>query len=225
MRWSLAFVVWIMACGGRDGDRDLAELARAAGTGDAVRIAALLASGEDPDAAGRRGVTALHLAARENQVSAIRALVDGRADIDLVDARNHWTPLMHAIHKVSEQAAVMLLDAGADIEARAGSGATALFMAAGYGHERIVRELLDRRADPYAECDDGTNALWAAAGGGAIVDFMDGPPFGTCFPQIIELLLEAGPDATLPSGLATTAVAWFASSETCSRLVDELPRE
>ena len=222
MRWSLAFAVWMVACGGRDG---ASELARAASAGDVVHIQALLSAGGDPDEAGPRGATALHLAARKNHVVAIRALLDGRADIDLVDTRNRWTPLMHAIHVGSEQAAVALLDAGADIEARAGSGATALFMAAGYGQERIVRELLDRRADPYAERDDGANALWAAAGGGAIVDITDGPPFGTCFPQIIELLLEAAPEATLPSGFATTTLAWFASSGTCSRLVAALPRE
>ena len=60
-----------------------------------------------------------------------------------------------------------LLDAGVDVDARRGDGATALHQAAFGGDAELVDTLLERGADLRLRDDvfDGTAAGWAYAGG------------------------------------------------------------
>ena len=53
----------------------------------------------------------------------------------------------------------MLLEAGADANARQGGGFTALQAAAQNGDPEMARDLLDHGADPTAATDDGRTAL------------------------------------------------------------------
>ena len=74
----------------------------------------------------------------------------------------------------------LLLDRGADINQADRQACTPLYMAAGDGHEAIVRLLLDRGAS-IAQCDKCGTPLHRAAYKG--------------YPRVIELLLRRGTDA------------------------------
>ncbi len=209
---------------GRD-EPDL-PLTVAAESGDREGLERLLEQGMDPDATDGQGWGPLHWAAGHGRSEIIDALVDAGADIDRNDqGRNQWTPLMHAIHRRQEKAAMRLLARGADPNAASPGGITPVIMAAGYGQSGVVEELLRRGADPSADAGDGVTALWAAAGGGAIRDFTDGPPLGTCFPETIRILRENAPDLRLTEGLASRLVVWFSYLRGCEETVRDLQGE
>jgi ankyrin repeat protein len=58
----------------------------------------------------------------------------------------------------------LLLEKGADVEAKDNNGGTALYRAAGSGHEAMVRLLLEKGADVEAKNNNGWMALYRAAG-------------------------------------------------------------
>jgi Ankyrin repeats (3 copies) len=176
---------------------------------------------------GRPELPALHSAARQGDVAAIASLLAAGAPVDEPGGVNGWTPLQHAIHKNQPAAVKALLAAGAD--ANAGSnpassshagGVTPLMMAAGYGQLEIVEALLAAGADPRAS-HGSVNALWAAAGFGAIADITDGPPLGSCFPEVAKALVAKAPDLRLRWGIEARLTYWLASKD-CKGLIDRL---
>jgi len=75
-------------------------------------------------------------------------------------------PLHEAGSNGHEAVVRLLLEQGADVEAKINDGWTALHEAARGGHEAVVRLLLEKGADVEAKTDDGWKALHRAAGGG-----------------------------------------------------------
>ena len=76
-----------------------------------------------------------------------------------------WTPLHHAagFKDINPDAAALLLDRGADIEARSGNGMTPLHCAALWkGNEPVAQLLLERGADINARDDQGRTPLHVA---------------------------------------------------------------
>jgi len=74
------------------------------------------------------GMTALLHAARDGQIDAVRALLDGGADIDQVSAGDHTSPLLIATLNGQYDLALMLIERGADPNLRASTdGATPVF--------------------------------------------------------------------------------------------------
>src|SRR5207247_6043837 len=72
------------------------------------------------------------------------------ADPDLMDgppSREGWTPLMNAVHKGRFAVVRILVEAGADVNAKSADGVTALMLATGEPQTDIVRALLDAGAD------------------------------------------------------------------------------
>jgi len=142
-------------------------LEQAAAGDDAAGIRQLVAQGADPNAFDSQGGTALMSASRGGHAAAVEALVTSGARTDLVDHRTTgWTALMHAVHKRQHQAARVLLDHGADPNARTRGGVTALIMASAYGDTEMVRLLLDRA--PELRRGPGLDRLgsWLARGRG-----------------------------------------------------------
>jgi ankyrin repeat protein len=83
-------------------------------------------------------------------------------------------PLEEAIENGHYDVAKTLLAAGADVNARCGSGQVPLHKAAILGDERIVQLLLDNGADTHAADYYGTAADWARRGNrGHIADLID----------------------------------------------------
>lgn len=109
-----------------------------------------------------------------------------------------------------ENVAAFLLEHGADLLDRAGSGATALHWAAGGAHVNIVRLLLDRGA-PLEEINAWDGTVLEHGGWG----FEHGGP-GTDFARVFDTLLGAG---------AKIRGSWLAWIETVkSRSVEEKAR-
>jgi ankyrin repeat protein len=120
-------------------------LIRAAKAGDAPAIRLLLAHGALTDLPQATGVTPLMAAAGVNT-----------ADID---TRGRFKTQDQALH-----AARLLLDAGADVNARDMRGQTALHGAASRGYTELVQLLAERGADLRAADATGATPLDAANG-------------------------------------------------------------
>ena len=96
-------------------------------------------------------------AARGGDIGAIRRLASNRVDLDAsspvaprivfpdLDHRD-WTALQHAVHKHQVESVRVLLEWGADPDAR-GSGFTPLLIAAAGSETTMVKLLLDAGAD------------------------------------------------------------------------------
>lgn len=111
-----------------------------------------------------QGGSALHRAARLGRADRIEQLLH-EADVALEEhgGRYGWTPLMEAVGMGQKRAAICLLDAGADIEARGTEQQTALHEAAENGSVAFLSMLLERGADIEAADKWGQTALILAA--------------------------------------------------------------
>lgn len=111
---------------------------------------ALQALGVRPAGEAENGLQALHLAAIQDDAQAIRALVALGHDVD-AKAAYSWrfrgsdkdligdTPLVLAVRHGSERALAALVEAGADVGVKAGTGATVMQLAKTESIKRIIR--------------------------------------------------------------------------------------
>ncbi len=155
----------------------------AARAGDAESIRLLLAAGADPDASEQlHGETALIWAAAENHGAAVRALVAGGADPDrqsrvlelapmdwiqigmvsTILPVGGWSPLMYAARQNAAEAALALLEVGADPDLRDADGTTALGLAIMNQHYDLAAALLEAGADPDVADRTGMTSLYGA---------------------------------------------------------------
>jgi len=115
-----AGVAMLGACGMPVADTPLTI---ASESGDAVTIRTLLARGADANGKDSSGLTPLVRAARRGHYDAAKALLDS------IWSRPGWSPLMNAVHKSQPRIVKLLIDAGADVNARASDGTTPLALA------------------------------------------------------------------------------------------------
>ena len=132
----------------------------AAALGDEARIEALAA--EDAavvNAWAPDGFTPLSLAAFFAPAATVARLLDAGADVG-VAARNPMQvqPLHAAVAARNGDAILLLLDRGADPNARQQVGYTPLMGVAGAGRDDLVDLLLARGADPALVTEDGKTA-------------------------------------------------------------------
>lgn len=142
----------------------------------AVRELSAEIEGDSVAASGE--VAALHDAASTGNVAAIRRELDAGAEIDArFDGSEGWTrgmtPLMTAIFHRQGEAARLLLERGAEINAAAADGRTPLIYAAGWGNSDMVALLLDRGANIDARSREGWTALMLASGARGEADAVD----------------------------------------------------
>ena len=139
------------------------DVFEAATLGDTQRLRELLdadaslAHAWSPDRA-----TALHFAVFFGQPETAALLVERGADVHAVSPTfGDVTPLHSAAAASANRTELvhLLLEAGADPNARQGAGFTALHEAAQNGDAAVATDLLDRGADPGAATDDGRTAL------------------------------------------------------------------
>jgi len=193
--------------------------------GKAAAAAALAGRRASPTVSG--GMTALLLAARDNRVSAARALLDAGADINQPSAGDKSTPLVMAIINGHFDVAKFLLDRGANPNAVNRDGLAPLYatvdaqwapVAGGpvplTAREKttyldLMKALLDRGANPDARLG---RKLWFRP---AFHDQMwIGTPGSTAFWRAAQatdlsamrLLVAHGADAKIPSDEGDTAL-------------------
>ena len=106
-------------------------------------LAALLAALAGP--VGSEAPDTLVAAVRARDVSAVRRLLEGRADVN-ASAPGGWTPLMEAARAGDARVARLLLDAGAAVDARDRLEGTALDVAERSGQTALARLLRERGA-------------------------------------------------------------------------------
>jgi len=203
-------------------------LMTAARTGSAPVIRALVARGADPNAAERgEGETPLIWAVSENHPEAARALIEAGADVNKRSApsslpklnfgtsgivpmalpKGAFTPLMYAARQGAIDAARVLIDAKADVNAVDPDGTTALVEAIINAHYDLGALLLERGADPDIADGSGMGALYAVVDMHTETWMQGRPPRKTAdhlsSVDLARLLLEwgANPDAALTSPL------------------------
>jgi hypothetical protein len=175
-------------------------------------LAAATAAGCSGPRAG--GITELASAARAGDTATIRTLAEAGHDVNAFDpGLNHWTPLIHAIHKNQLAAVDALIAAHADVNRAAPGGMTPLRQAVGNGQAQIVRRLLAAGADLRR---DGPELLALAISGGALTD-IENPILGRCNGDVLRALLERDPSLRLTPGFGAHAALWLAWLKNCDQ--------
>src|SRR6202050_508925 len=159
-RWSvLLFIVTLFAVGINSAAGADARLADAVMSGDKDGVRPLLADPTSVNASQPDGTTALHWAARRDDLATADALIKAGADVKAAN-RYGVTPLALAATNGSAAVIRRLLDAGVDANSANPGGETALMTAARTGKVDAVTLLLDRGAKINAKDDmHGQTAL------------------------------------------------------------------
>jgi hypothetical protein len=141
-------------------DRIGSGLMIAAWNGDIPMMALLVARGADVNKPNDRGERPLMHAAWRGQLEAMEWLLARGARVN--GEPMQWSALHYAVFGGRADAAALLLDKGADINARSANGSSVVMMAVYEGHEQLVRQLVARGADLSVKNDRGDGALeWA----------------------------------------------------------------
>lgn len=114
----------------------------------------LAARGIDVDRANAVGETPLMMAALRGHAAWVEKLLERGAVLN----RPGWTPLHYAASGPQPKVLAMLLERGAQVDAKSANGTTPLMMAAGYGAIDGAEMLLKRGADARTRNERGLNA-------------------------------------------------------------------
>lgn len=216
----------------RGGRHDSTALIEAAAEANAAIVQLLLQRGADPGARSDFGDSPLLAVLRprgsaegpdmlQQRMAVLRALLDRGAPLeDRLQSMQTWQPtaLLLAIGSQLPAAALLLIDRGADVNARTGftgneqPDMSALMWATHAGQIEVVSALLDKGAQIDAQNGSGYSALMIAAASGRI--------------DVLELLLRRGANPQLRDreGLNAMQLSLQAGHESATRLLAPLTR-
>jgi ankyrin repeat protein len=164
---------------GASGELDLFE---AAAVGDLERLREVVDGASAANDWSSDGFTPLHLAAFFGQPEAARFLIRHGADVEAVARNERFAAEAHPLHSAvaaqDHEVVALLLEAGADPNARQHGGFTPLLEAAQLGNDDLVVLLLAHGADRGGRLDDGSAAadLARKAGNMPLADRLEGAP-------------------------------------------------
>jgi uncharacterized protein len=190
--------------------------------------------GADPNGNGLFDLPLLIEAADSGNMEAMKVLLEKGANVNVRDSYG-WTALMTAVSdghpeimnyvrylssafweknnpakKDHTKVAALLLEKGADVNARDEAGRTALIAASYDGKSKVVELLIEKGADVEAKSSDGSTALISAAGRGQT--------------EVVKLLLKKGATADAKDNFNQTALmkaAWMRHPEVVKALLDK----
>ena len=140
------------------------DLAEAAAVDDVEQVRARIAAGVAVDGRTLDGFTPLQLSAYFGARAATAELIGAGADVDAVSNNpRRIQPLHAAVAGRHGDIAVLLIDAGADVNGKQSHGWTPLHAAAANGDAALVDRLVAAGANPQATNDDGKTAADVAA--------------------------------------------------------------
>lgn len=123
----------------------------AAESGDMQSVGLLITAGANPIARNKNQETPLFMAAQNGDVGCVRLLLEQPAVRKTINAsvsmKDGYMPLHAAIENGFEKTAMLLMDAGADINKPDHENVTPLHHAVQQKNKRLVRELIKRGAD------------------------------------------------------------------------------
>ncbi|MDD5758705.1 MAG: ankyrin repeat domain-containing protein [Desulfobulbaceae bacterium] len=126
--------------------------------------------------------SSLYEAAERGDIESLKMILSDKVEIDEINMHG-WTALMIAVAQQHAEAAVLLLEYGANPNIGNTFGRTPLMFASRYGNKSLIHNLLKFGADPNLNNSNDPSALSSAAVSGD--------------KEIIKILLDAGADPTL----------------------------
>lgn len=173
----------------------------AAEYGSFAVVSALLAAGADPNLRDDHGSPPILVAASYGNVAIVKAMLDLGVDVNVAND-NGWTPLHHASKTIMVD---MMVEAGAEMEARDLNGQTPLSISSGNSSHEAVRALISHGADVNAQDAWGCTPLyWAAV-----------PALNRRAAEAVDLLLKSGADETIANADGRTAIDVVGTAEGC----------
>lgn len=127
---------------------------------DTALVVKLITEGKDVNAPDQNGTTPLMAACRWGKLNMVRILLQHGAKADEPRTAKGRTPLMVACAYYSgPDICGLLIKYGANVNAQANDGSTALMLAANNGKVAVVELLLNQKANAYAKDTKGSTAL------------------------------------------------------------------
>jgi ankyrin repeat protein len=146
---------------------------------------------------GRKGVFS-HIVEQCDEVIFTFLCVLGKLGVELKDGRYGRTPLSWAAEMGNKALVKLLLEKGAQLDAKGINGQTPLSWAAEKGHEALVKLLLEEGAELEAKSSNGQTPLsWAVANG---------------HEAVVKLLLKEGAELEAESNNGQTPLSWAAEN-------------
>lgn len=135
-------------------------LEEAIGSNDPAVLEKALAKKPDVNKADKNGVTPLMSACRQGNLDMVKILLEAGANVNEPKSPKGRTPLMVACAYYSDvEVCKLLIARGADVNAKANDGTTALMLAADNAKAGVVELLLAQKADINVKDKNGKTAL------------------------------------------------------------------
>ncbi|MFO0701867.1 MAG: ankyrin repeat domain-containing protein [Nitrospira sp.] len=157
--WGLAFSLFALILTSGCVTAPEERLRQAAAEGNLLRVETFVSQGVNAQATDARGITPLHLAAKNGHRNVVALLLERGAAVN-PESQDGLTPLSIAVQEGQRELVALLLETGAQVKAQVQIGGVTLLHVAAYrGDQEIVSLLLRHGADKHARMTSGERAV------------------------------------------------------------------